>query len=222
MEKMEISALDRNAEESSAKNILKEGMVPGVVYGHSFENVLVKVDKKEFMKTLWEAGESTLIDLKIGDKAIGKVVIKDYQMDPVTGEIIHFDLHKVKMTEKLIVNVDLAFIGESPAVKNEGGVLVTGQDSVEIKCLPKDLIQEIEVDLSKLEHIDDMIRVKDLNVPEAIEVLDEEENVVVSVTPPRTEEEMEDLEEKPQEDVNKVEGAVKEEKEAETAEAAKK
>lgn len=216
MEKMEISAQSRNAEDSSAKNILKEGMIPGIVYGHSFDNVLIKVDRKDFMKTLWEAGESTLIDLKVGDKEIGKVVIKDYQMDPLSGEIMHFDLHKVKMSEKLIVNVDLTFVGESPAVKNEGGIIVTGQDSVEIKCLPKDLIQEIEVDLSKLEHVDDMIRVKDLIVPDTIEILDEEENVVVSAAPQRSEEEMEGLEEKPEENVSKVEGAVKEEKVSES------
>lgn len=216
MEKMEISAQSRNAEDSSAKNILKEGMIPGIVYGHSFDNVLIKVDRKDFMKTLWEAGESTLIDLRVGDKEIGKVVIKDYQMDPLSGEIMHFDLHKVKMSEKLIVNVDLTFVGESPAVKNEGGIIVTGQDSVEIKCLPKDLIQEIEVDLSKLEHVDDMIRVKDLIVPDTIEILDEEENVVVSAAPQRSEEEMEGLEEKPEENVSKVEGAVKEEKVSES------
>ncbi|MFA7169825.1 MAG: 50S ribosomal protein L25 [Candidatus Paceibacterota bacterium] len=213
MDKIEISAEIRNADEVRAKTLLENGFIPGVVYGHGFENLSIKVNRKEFLGALREAGESTLVNLKIGDKEIKNVVIKDYQVDPLTGAITHFDLHKVKMTEKLIVNVDISFIGESSAVKNEGGVLVTGQDSIEIKCLPTDLIQEIEVDLSKLEHLDDIIRVKDLNLPENIEVLDEEENVVVTVTPPRTDEEMEDLEEKPEEDVNKVEGAVKEEKE---------
>jgi len=164
-----------------------------------------------------EAGESTLIDLKIGDKEIGNVVIKDYQVDPINGSITHFDLHKIKMSEKLIVNVDITFIGESPAVKNEGGVLVKGMDVLEIKCLPKDLIQEVEIDLGKLEKLDDMIRVKDLALPGTIEVLDEDENVIVSVVPQRSDAEMEDLEEKPEENVGKVEGAVKEEKEAPVA-----
>lgn len=213
MNKMVISAESRNAEEMSAKEVLATGYIPGVVYGHGFENVSIKVNKREFTNTLNEAGESSLIDLKIGDKEIGNVVIKDYQLSPISGDIIHFDLHKVKMSEKLIVNVDLTFIGESPAVKNDGGILVKGMDTLEIKCLPKDLIQEIEIDLGKLEHIDDLIRVKDLVLSDALEVLDEEENVIVSVTPPRTDAEMEDLEEKPEENVTKVEGAVKEEKE---------
>lgn len=214
MNKIGISAQSRNAQESNARQILAEGFIPGVVYGHEFESVSVKIGKKEFLDTLNEAGESTLIDLRIGDKEIGNVVIKDYQVDPVSGEIIHFDLHKIKMTEKLVVNVDITFIGESPAVKNEGGVLVKGMDALEIKCLPKDLIQEVEVDLGKLAHLEDLIRVSDLQLPEAIEVLDEEENVIVSVEPPRSDAEMEGLEEKPEENVANVEGAVKEEKEA--------
>jgi len=213
MNKMVISAESRKAEEMSAKEVLATGYIPGVVYGHGFENVSIKVSKKEFTDTLNEAGESSLIDLKIGDKEIGNVVIKDYQLNPISGDITHFDLHKIKMSEKLIVNVDLTFIGESPAVKNDGGILVKGMDTLEIKCLPKDLLQEIEIDLGKLEHIDDLIRVKDLILSDNIEILDEEENVIVSVTPPRTDAEMEDLEEKPEENVTKVEGAVKEEKE---------
>lgn len=218
MDKMEISAQSRNTQKENAKNLLKEGLIPGVVYGHGFENVAIKIGKKEFIKILNEAGESSLISLNVGGKDIGSVIIKDYQEDPITGDIIHFDLHKVKMTEKLIVNVNINFIGESPAVKNEGGILVTGQDSIEIKCLPADLIHEIDVDLLKLEHIDDIIRVKDLNLSENIEILDEEENAIVSVTPPRTDAEMEGLEEKPEEDVNKVEGAVKEEKKEDSEE----
>lgn len=212
MNKMEISAQARNAEGKSAKTLLKEGVIPGVVYGHGFDTVSVCIGKKEFNHVLYEAGESSLINLTVDGKEIGNIVIKDYQIDPMTGEIIHFDLHKVKMTEKMSANVEILFVGESPAVKNEGGILVKGQDSIEIWCLPSDLIAEIEVDLSKLEHFEDLIRIKDLNIPSNVEVLDEEENVIVSVAAPRTEAEMEGLEEKPEEDVSKVEGAVKEEK----------
>lgn len=213
MDKIVISADSRNLEGKSAKNLLEEGIIPGVVYGHQIESLPIQVSRKDFIAVFNEAGESSLVTLKVGGEDFGNVIIKDYNVDPIKGEIIHFDLHKVKMTEKLTANVSISFIGESPAVKNEGGVLVTSQDEIEIRCLPKDLIQEIEIDLSKLEHVDDLIRIKDLQIPENVEVLDEEENVIVSVTPPRSEEEMEGLEEKPEEDINKVEGAVKEEKE---------
>lgn len=216
MSKMEFSAQARGAEKKSAKNLIEKGIIPGVVYGHSFDTVSIQIDKKEFLKVLNEVGESSLINLVVNGKEVGNVVIKDYQTDPLTGGIVHFDLHKVKMTEKMTANVSIEFIGESPAVKNEGGILVIGQDSIEIRCLPGDLIAEIQVDLSKLEHVDDLLRIKDLYIPEAVEVLDEEENVIVSVTPQRTDAEMEDLEEKPEEDIKKVEGAIKEEEPEET------
>jgi len=222
MNKIEISAQSREAEKESSKSLLGKGLIPGVVYGHSFETVSIQIDRKEFIKVLNEAGESSLINLTIAGREIGNVVIKDYQTDPLTGSITHFDLHKVKMTEKMTANVDIEFIGESPAVKYEAGILVIGQDSIEIKCLPGDLISSIQIDLSKLEHLDDIIRVKDLEIPAAVEVLDEEENVIVTVTPQRSEAEMENLEEKPAEDLNKVEGAIKEEKPAETDKKAEK
>jgi large subunit ribosomal protein L25 len=212
MSKIEISAQLRDTEKESAKNLLEQGMVPGVVYGHGFENVPIKIGRKEFITAFNEAGESTLINLVVDGKEVGNVVVKDYQTDPVTDFITHFDLHKVKMTEKMSANVEIHFIGESPAVKNEGGVLVIGQDSIEIWCLPSDLISEIEIDLEKLEHVDQMIRVKDLAIPTAVEVLDEPENVIISVEPQRSESEMEDLEAKVEENVAAVEGAVKEEK----------
>lgn len=213
MDKIEVSVQARNTGEESAKSLLKKDIVPGVVYGHNFETVSIQIGKREFYNVLNQAGESSLINLTIGGKEAGNVVIKDYEVDPLTGDITHFDLHKVKMTEKMTANVDIEFIGESPAVKNEGGILVTSQDSIEIRCLPKDLISELQIDLSILKHVDDVIRVKDLDIPKTVEVLDEEENVIVGITPPRTEAEMEGLEEKPEEDVNKVEGAVKEEAE---------
>jgi len=211
MDKIEISADSREIKGKGTKNLLKEGFVPGVVYGHKFDNVLIQIGKKEFSALLKNAGESSLIDLKIGGKEIGNVIIKDYDRDPESGAIIHFDLHKIKMSEKIITNVNLNFVGESSAVKNDGGILVTVRDQIEIKCLPKDLLQEIEIDLSRLEKLDDVIRIKDLQLSDVIEILDEEESVIVSVTPPRTDKEMENLEEKPEESIEKVEGAVKEE-----------
>jgi large subunit ribosomal protein L25 len=215
MNKIEIAAQSRETGKESTKTLLGHGLVPGVVYGHGFEPLSIQMNKREFMNAFNEAGESTLLNLVVDGKEVGNVVIKDYQNDPTSGSITHFDLHKVKMTEKMYANVDIEFIGEAPAVKNEGGVLVIGQDSIEIHCLPSDLISSIEVDLGKLEHVEQMIRIKDLAIPERVEVMDEEENVIVSVEPQRSESEMENLEAKPEEDVNKVEGAVKEEKASE-------
>lgn len=210
MNSIEMSVNVRDTKGIKPKDLLKSGLIPGIVYGHGTENMSIQIAKKEFTNIFKEAGESSLLNLKVDGKVLGNVIINDYQTDPLTDEIIHFDLHKVRMDEKIITNVNIIIVGEAPAVKNFGGVLVVGHDSIEIKCLPQDLIHEIDLDISILTALDDMIRVKDLKLSSAVEVLSEEEDVLVSVVPPRSEAEMEDLEEKPEENIESVEGAVKE------------
>lgn len=213
METIAISAQTRERKRRKVNELRREGYIPGIVYGHKKENKNVKIGSLEFRKALRGAGKSTLIDLDIDGKGIGKVIISDYQTDPATDKIIHFDLYQVKMDEKITAAVPVRFIGESPSVKNEGGILVKSHSVFEIKCLPGDLIHDIEVDISKLEKIDDIIRVKDLIISDKIEILANPEVVVVTVAPPRSEKEIEDLEEQIVEKVEEVEGAVKKEEE---------
>ena len=212
MEVLTISAQARKLIGRKTNKLRKENCIPGVVYGPKSENVSIKINKKDFKNVFSKAGESTLIDLKIDDKEVGKVIISDYQVDPVSDEIIHFDLYQVRMDKKITTKASIKFIGESPAVKNEDGVLVKNHDSLEIKCLPKDLINDIEIDLSVLEHIDDVIRIKDLKLSDDIEIMSDLEETIVNVAHPRTEKEMEELEEKVEESVEKVE-STKEKKE---------
>ena len=214
METLSISAQTRKLTGRKTNKLRNEGCIPGVVYGPKSKNISIKISKKDFKDVFSKAGESTLIDLKIDDKEIGKVIINNYQIDPVNGDIIHFDLYQVRMDKKITTRVSIKFIGESPAVKNEDGILVKNHDTLEIKCLPKDLIHDIEVDLSILEHIDDIIRTKDLKISDNIEIMGDLEEAIVNIAPPRTEKEMEELEEKIEESVERVE-ATKEKKEDE-------
>jgi large subunit ribosomal protein L25 len=214
METLTISAQARKLAGRKTNKLRSEGCIPGVVYGPKSKNVSIKINGKDFEKVFSKAGESTLIDLKIDDKEVGKVIINDYQVDPVNDNVIHFDLYQVRMDKKITTKVSIKFVGESPAIKNESGVLVKSHDTLEIKCLPKDLIHDLEVDLSILEHIDDLIRVKDLKISDNIEIITDLEEAVVNITPPRTEKEMEELDEKVEESVEGVE-ATKEKKEDE-------
>ena len=207
METLAISAQARELKEKKANKLRRQGYVPGIVYGNKKENKYIKINEADFKKVFSRAGESTLIDLDIDGKDLGKVVINDYQTDPVTDKIIHFDLYQVRMDKEIVAKVPINFIGESPSVKNEGGILIKSHDIFEIKCLPGDLIHDIEVDLSELNNIDDIIRVKDLKISDKIEILSDPEVVVITVAAPRTEEELEDLEEKVEEDIEGIEGA---------------
>lgn len=207
MEILTISAQTRKLTGRKTNKLRREGCIPGIVYGPKNKNESIKINKKDFKNVFSRAGESTLIDLKIDDKEMGKVIINDYQVDPVSGDIIHFDLYQVRMDKKMTTKVSIKFVGESSGVKYEGGILVKSHNMLEIKCLPKDLIHDIEVDLSVLEHVDDIIRVKDLKIPESVEIMADLEETIANVAPPRTEKEIEELDERIEEGIENVEGA---------------
>jgi len=115
------------------KQIREKDFIPAVVYGHGFKSISLKVSYSAFEKVLKKAGESTLIDLEIGtDKPI-KVLIYDMQYEPLTNKIQHIDFYKIKTGEKIDVDVELKFMGESLVVKEAGGVLVHILDKIKIR-----------------------------------------------------------------------------------------
>ena len=211
-----IEAKIRKELGKKTKKLRKNNFLPAVLYGHGIKNISLSLNYNSFDKVFSKAGESSLIDLKIDNKNPVKVLVHDIQKNPVTGFYIHVDFYQVKMTEKITTEVELEFIGESKAVKEQGGILVKSLDKVEIECLPKDLIQSIQVDISHLNNFNDMIRIADLKLPAGIEIKEKMDEVVALVQPPRTEEELKRLEEKPEEakveEVEEVKAKVEEEK----------
>lgn len=220
MEKIKLDAKLREERGKKVNRGRKDGLIPAVTYGKGVEAQSLWVDALDFSRLIKKSGESVIIDLSIGEKSGYNVLIHEMQQNPVNGMISHIDFYQVKMDEKIETEVELFFIGESPAVKESGGVLVKSLDNIEISCLPADLPSNIEVDISKIKTFEDHIYVKDLKIPKGVEVKDDPETVVALVTPPRSEEELSQLEEKVVEDVTKVEGVVKEEPAVEEAEKA--
>jgi large subunit ribosomal protein L25 len=170
--------------------IRRAGDLPAVVYGFGIDNSSLTMNRKSFWKTYLAAGGNTLVDLVIDDKKPVKVLIQDTQLDPVSDEPIHADFFAVNLKETVQTEIPLSFIGESPAVVDLEGTLVTNKTEVEVKALPTDLISEIEVDISMLKTFEDLIRVSDLKVPSTIEILDDPEDVVALVNEPKSEEEL--------------------------------
>ena len=128
----------------------------------------------------------------------------------MSGSFLHIDFHQVRMDEEIEANIPLVFVGESPAVKSEGGILVKALDELGVSCLPAHLPHELSVDISVLATFDDQIRVSDIAVPAGVKVSDDPETVVALVERPRSDEEMAALDSKVESDVSKVEGVVKE------------
>lgn len=173
------------------KRMLKEDILPGVVYGSGIENINIKLNYQEFLKVFNIAGESKVVNLTIGDET-KKVFIHKIQKNPITNKITHVDFYQFNKNKKFSVEVPINFVGESKAVKEEGGILVTNIDTILVECLYDDLISEIKVDLSLLENINDSIYVVDLKVNEGVNFLTAEDQVIVAVKPMRAEEVVED------------------------------
>lgn len=193
-----------------------KSVLPAVVYGVGQEPAAVGLNYDEFAKLYHQAGEATLIDLVIGDKDGGKVLIKDMQYDPVTDRIIHVDLKRIDMNKTMTATIELRFVGETPIIKEQGGTLMHNVEEVEVECLPKDLVSHIDVDLSVLKTFDDSIKVKNLVVPSGITIINfHAEDLVAKAAPALTEEEIKAMEEaaKPA-DLSEIEVAGKKKEEA--------
>ncbi|MBU4375375.1 50S ribosomal protein L25 [Patescibacteria group bacterium] len=195
MNEIKLSAESRDKKNGSAKQVLSTGYIPAVIYGSGAKNINLKIKKNDFERVFAAAGESNLIDLIISGKQAVKVIVKDFQENAVKGGVTHIDFYQVDMKKKITTNIPLDFIGKSKAVKELGGILIKNMDEVEVECLPGNLVNKIEVDLSKLNDLSDIIRVSDLSLPEGISIINEQSDVVASVVELRAA-----VEEKPQEE----------------------
>lgn len=210
MEKIFLEAEIRKEKGKKLNIFRKKGKIPAILYGNSIKPIPLFVDYSKFHRVFKKAGESAIIDLSF-DNTIKKVLIKEVQRHPVTDKYLHVDFYQIKLTEKIEARVPLKFIGEAPAVKEKGGVLVKNIDEVEVEALPQNLPKEILVDVSLLKEFSDVIKVKDLKVEKEVKILAKSEEIVATTTPPRSEEELKALEEKVEEKVEEVAGVKKEE-----------
>ncbi len=203
---LELTVKTRETFGKKVKSLRKKGIIPAVLYGIKAKSVSLEVDYSKFEKLYHEAGESTIIKLKVGNEN-KNVLIHDFSRDPLSEKFTHVDFYEVRMDKPITAEVPLVFEGESLAVKEQDGILVKNLTEIEVESLPVDLPHEIKVDVSALKTFDDIIHVKDLKVASGVKILTESEEVVVSVVPPRSEEELKALEEKVEEKIEEVEVA---------------
>ncbi len=171
---------------SKARKLRSEGQVPGVVYGKKIDTIPVLVDLKELKSVIrTEAGMNVILGLEIegtGRKTNETAVIQEIQKDPIRDNYLHVDFHKITMDEKIQATIPIAVLGESPGVK-AGGVLQHSLWEVLVQCLPADIPEHFEVDVSSLE-IGDSIKVADLPRSDKVEFVSPLDEVLVSVLPP--------------------------------------
>jgi len=183
MKTLKIEKRDKTGK-GEAKRLRKDGKIPIIIYGHGEETDHAIVSKKNLKSYLHEHKEEII---KLGSGKRKNVVIKEIQYDPVTGEPIHIDFMHIHKGEKLKVSISLILDGTPVGVK-EGGILEQWVREVEIECLPKDIPDELRIDIGKL-RIGESLHIKDLSVGEGVKILLPLEEAFVSIMPPRREEE---------------------------------
>ena len=178
--------------EESGKNAMRRlrrtGDVPGVIFGRSGETTPITFSARDLETIIHsDTGFNTIFTLDVdGLKKDNKrkVLIKDYQLDPVTHNFLHVSFYRIHMDRVLEVRIAVIPEGEAPGVKEQGGTMDHIMRDIHVKCLPSDIPDAVHVDVSKL-RIGDIIRISDLEVPDTVEILEDPDGVVVHVVPPR-------------------------------------
>ena len=187
MEQKTLNATSRDELKKGASRRLRRiGKIPAVVYGHSGTSPIA-IDAREFSQKFKRISENTIINLQVGDNAYD-VLVKDFQEDILKGQITHIDFYEIERGKTLRTNVPVHTTGTSVGVR-EGGVLETMLHTIEVECLPKDIPESIDIDISAMD-IGGSIHVGDIEPPENVKFMVPEDYVIVSVIAPRAVEEL--------------------------------
>ncbi|PIP11774.1 MAG: 50S ribosomal protein L25, partial [bacterium (Candidatus Stahlbacteria) CG23_combo_of_CG06-09_8_20_14_all_40_9] len=179
MKTLKIEKRDKTGK-SETKRLRKDGKIPVIIYGHGEETDHAIVSKKDLKSYLHEHKEEII---KLGAGKGKNVVVKEIQYDPITEEPIHIDFMHIHKDEKLKISIPV-ILDSTPVGVKEGGILEQWVREVEIECLPKDIPNEIRIDVGRLK-IGESLHIKDLSVGEGVNILLPPEEAFVSVMPPR-------------------------------------
>ena len=163
-----------------SRRLVREGKLPAVVYGHNTDATPIVLDKLEFQKVFVKSGRTHLVDLAI-DGRTEKVLVREVQMHPRFIGPIHVDLYQVNLQEKIEVEVPVHLVGESAAVKRGDADILQPLHAIRVECLPSDIPEAFEVDLTPLEEVESELRVSELRVPKDVTLLEDPEELVVKI-----------------------------------------
>ena len=193
-EQVELAAEKRKVLGKQVKQLRRQGWVPAVIYGHGFDSMPLQFEERRLRQVLSHVGGSQLIGIKVKGRGQPEMaLVRDVQRDPIKGTLLHVDFYRVLMAERLKAEIPLTIVGESPVVLLGEGILLQGISTIEVECLPSDLVDTIAVDLAGLAEVDQGVHVRDLAVPAGIDVLTDPDEMVVRVVPLEEEEIIEEV-----------------------------
>lgn len=196
MEKHKLSVQKRTIAGRKVKNLRKQGLLPANIYGKNIKSEMVQIDLKEFKKVYNKAGETGIVELKVeGEEKTRPVLIHNPQLHPVDDFPLHVDFYQVSLKEKIKATVPIVISGQASAVINKEGLLLTVLNEVMVECLPTDLPEKIEVDVSQLKKVNEEIKVGKLNIDETkVKILTDTNLVICKISSLITEEAKKEME----------------------------
>jgi large subunit ribosomal protein L25 len=189
MEKVVLKATKRSVVGKQVKAMRREGQLPAVIYGRHNDPINIALDAHSASLTLGRLSSSSLVTIDV-DGAEYSALVREKQRDYIKNRLLHVDFLAVSQDEELTATVSLHFIGVSIAVKDYNAVLVHNLEELEVECLPADLPERIDVDISVLSRIGDGIRVRDVVVSDKVRILENPDTMVAVATAPKVEEEV--------------------------------
>ena len=181
MEKVVIKASKRDVTGKKVGQLRREGMMPGVVYGHHIEPIAIIMNAHDVTRAMIGLTPSSIVTIDI-DGEEHAALIRERQRDYIRNRFIHIDFQAVSRTEKIRARIETILEGTAPAVKNYNGIVLHEKEYIEVEALPEHLPERFTVDISKLEKIGDMIRISDMAISDDITVFDDVNDVIVSIS----------------------------------------
>ncbi|OGK14503.1 hypothetical protein A3C98_05640 [Candidatus Roizmanbacteria bacterium RIFCSPHIGHO2_02_FULL_37_15] len=186
-DKLSLNVTPRTTFGKKLKKVRKEGLIPANIYGRDFKSQAVSVSFKEFIKIYKEAKETGVVYVKVNGQELPSL-IKNVQRHPVNDQILHTDFRKIDLKQKIQTDVPVNVIGQSEAVTQKGGVLLTQTVTLLVEALPTNIPKQIEVDITSLKEIGQEIKVSDLSKSNKYEFKDPSDKIIVSVVEHKEEE----------------------------------
>jgi large subunit ribosomal protein L25 len=178
---MQLTANRRDVTGKAARRLRHRGRLPAVVYGHRTAASSIELDAHEFERVFARTGRTQLIDLAVDGGRAHKVLVKEVQVSPRRNTPVHVDFHQVSLREKLQVDVPIAVTGEAEPVRMGDADVLQVLHSVRVECLPNDIPEAVEVDVSGLDHVDAGVRVAELELPRGVTAVTDPEELVVKL-----------------------------------------
>ena len=209
MADLRLKATHRMVLGKKTRFLRRQRITPAHLYGRGVSSVALQCDTDELVNLVAHAGKTRLINLEVDGEKPKSVFVREIQRDVITRELLHIDFYQVKRTEKIAVDVPIVLVGEAPALKFKGRMLVHGINSLSVECLPASVPPQIDIDITQLEEVDQAIHVKDIVLDPEITVHADPEQLVAKISKVMVKEEVEEVPKVEEEALAQEEGEAK-------------